>query len=118
MSETCTISFTLNGVPVSARTAAHDRLLEVVRNEFSRYGAREGCGQGLCGCCTIIIDGRAISGCLFLARSPMVPASRPSGISPATRCSIRPQEAFIEHAAFDSEGFLLQKSGTESAPVS
>src|ERR1700686_4623598 len=62
-----TISFTLNGEKVSARIASHHSLLEVVRDEFSLYGARESCGQGLCGCCTVLVDGRAVSGCLFLA---------------------------------------------------
>ena len=62
-----TISFTLNGEPVSAEIANHHTLLEVVRNEFSLYGARESCGQGLCGCCTLIVDGTAVSGCLYLA---------------------------------------------------
>jgi len=62
-----TINFTLNGEPVSAEIANHHTLLEVVRNEFSLYGARESCGQGLCGCCTLIVNGTAVSGCLFLA---------------------------------------------------
>ncbi|HSV23539.1 MAG TPA: 2Fe-2S iron-sulfur cluster-binding protein, partial [Xanthobacteraceae bacterium] len=56
-----TISFTLNGERVSAQIASHHSLLEVVRNAFSLYGARESCGQGLCGCCTLIVDGRAVS---------------------------------------------------------
>jgi aerobic-type carbon monoxide dehydrogenase small subunit (CoxS/CutS family) len=64
---TRTISFTLNGEPVSAAIATHHTLLEVVRDTFSLYGARESCGQGLCGCCTLIVDGRAVSGCLYLA---------------------------------------------------
>jgi aerobic carbon-monoxide dehydrogenase small subunit len=67
MSQTRTISFTLNGERVSTTVASHHSLLEVVRNDFSLYGARESCGQGLCGCCTLIVDGRAVSGCLFLA---------------------------------------------------
>src|SRR5260370_40358298 len=67
MTPTRTISFTLNGEQVSAQIASHHSLLEVVRNDFSLYGARESCGQGLCGCCTLIVDGRAVSGCLYLA---------------------------------------------------
>src|ERR1700744_3144645 len=67
MNDIRTISFTLNGEAVSAPIASHHSLLEVVRNEFSLYGARESCGQGLCGCCPLIVDGRAVSGCLFLA---------------------------------------------------
>jgi aerobic-type carbon monoxide dehydrogenase small subunit (CoxS/CutS family) len=58
MTSTRTISFTLNGEAVSAAIAPHHTLLEVVRNSFNLFGARESCGQGLCGCCTLIVDGR------------------------------------------------------------
>src|SRR6202162_5849276 len=111
MTATRTISFTLNGEPVSARIAAHHTLLEVVRNEFSLFGARESCGQGLCGCCTLIVDGRAVSGCLFLAAfaegsqvETVEHLDRDNTLDPV-------QEAFIEHGAFQcgfcTPGFVL-----------
>jgi carbon-monoxide dehydrogenase small subunit len=62
-----TIHFTLNGEKVTAEVAPHQNLVEVLQQQFALYGARESCGQGLCGCCTILVDGRAVSGCLFLA---------------------------------------------------
>ena len=62
-----TISFTLNGEPVRAEIASHHTILEVIRNEFALYGARESCGQGLCGGCNVIVDGTPVSGCLYLA---------------------------------------------------
>ena len=62
-----TINFTLNGDPVAVEVESHRSLVEVLRSEFDLYGARESCGQGMCGCCTVIVDGRAVSGCLFLA---------------------------------------------------
>src|ERR1700747_2079422 len=61
-----TISFTLNGEPASAAVAPHQNLVELLA-QFGLAGARESCAQGLCGCCTVIVDGRAVSGCLFLA---------------------------------------------------
>jgi len=61
-----TISFTLNGEPASATVAPHQNLVELLQ-QFGLAGARESCAQGLCGCCTVIVDGRAVSGCLFLA---------------------------------------------------
>src|ERR1700747_3586168 len=61
-----TISFTLNGEAVSAAVAPHQNLVELLQ-QFGLAGARESCAQGLCGCCTVILDGRAVSGCLFLA---------------------------------------------------
>jgi aerobic carbon-monoxide dehydrogenase small subunit len=62
-----TIHFTLNGRKVSADIAVHENLVEMLQREFSLYGARESCGQGLCGCCTVLVNGMAVSGCLYLA---------------------------------------------------
>jgi carbon-monoxide dehydrogenase small subunit len=64
---TRTIRFTLNGQPVAAEVAPHRTLVEVLQDQFSLYGARESCSQGLCGCCTVLVDGRAVSACLYLA---------------------------------------------------
>lgn len=64
---TRTISFTLNGRPVTATAATHETILEVLQRDFGLFGARESCGQGLCGCCTLLVNGTAVSGCLYLA---------------------------------------------------
>jgi len=61
------IQFRLNGEAVSAQVAPHETLVEVLRAEFGLHGARESCGQGMCGCCTVLVDERAVSGCLYLA---------------------------------------------------
>ena len=61
------IRFKLNGEAVSAQVAPHENLVEVLQESFGLYGARESCGQGMCGCCTVLVDGRAVSGCLYLA---------------------------------------------------
>ena len=66
MSQTRTIRFTLNGRPVSAAVAPHRNLIELL-HELGFFGARESCGQGLCGCCTVLVDDVAVSGCLYLA---------------------------------------------------
>jgi carbon-monoxide dehydrogenase small subunit len=39
----------------------------VLQQNFGLCGARESCGQGMCGCCTVVVDGKAVSGCLYLA---------------------------------------------------
>ena len=62
-----TINFTLNGRPVSADVKPHHNVVEVLQTQFALFGARESCGQGLCGCCTVLVDGRPVSGCLQLA---------------------------------------------------
>jgi aerobic-type carbon monoxide dehydrogenase small subunit (CoxS/CutS family) len=57
----------LNGKDVEAMAAADESLVQALRRCFQLYGARESCGQGVCGTCTVIVNGRAVSGCLFLA---------------------------------------------------
>ncbi|MGH7661716.1 MAG: (2Fe-2S)-binding protein [Vulcanimicrobiaceae bacterium] len=49
--------------------ALHDRetLLDVLRDNLKLFGAREGCGVGMCGACTVLLDGKAVSSCLLLA---------------------------------------------------
>jgi len=61
------LSFKLNGESVTAEVPTHWNLVELLQNRFDLFGARESCGQGLCGCCTVVVDGRAVSGCLYLA---------------------------------------------------
>ena len=58
------INFTLNGEPVSTAIEPHRNLVELLQR-FDLLGARESCGQGLCGCCTVLVDGVAVSGCLY-----------------------------------------------------
>lgn len=65
--DTRLIRFTLNGRAATARIAVYDTLVDVLQREFALLGARESCAQGLCGCCTILVDGTAVSGCLYLA---------------------------------------------------
>jgi carbon-monoxide dehydrogenase small subunit len=61
-----TINFTLNGQSVSTAIEPHRNLVELLQR-FDLFGARESCGQGLCGCCTVLVDGEPVSGCLYFA---------------------------------------------------
>jgi len=68
MSEPCIpIAFTLNGKPVRVDVEPHRTLLWVLREHFDLIGAKEGCGVGECGACTVLLDGRAVNACLVLA---------------------------------------------------
>ncbi|HEY4970825.1 MAG TPA: (2Fe-2S)-binding protein [Steroidobacteraceae bacterium] len=105
------IQFTLNGKPVEAEVASHETLLEILRERFSLFGARESCGQGLCGCCTVLVDGRAVSGCLYFAVTAAGAAIETiEHLAPGERLD-PVQEAFLECGAFQcgfcTPGFIL-----------
>ncbi|MBN2126421.1 MAG: (2Fe-2S)-binding protein [Deltaproteobacteria bacterium] len=59
------VSFTLNGDPVTADVPAAWNLLKTLREVFELTGAKEGCGVGECGACTVIVDGNAVNACLY-----------------------------------------------------
>ena len=61
-----TINFTLNGEAVSTAIEPHRNLVELLQR-FDLFGDRESCGQGLCGCCTVLVDDVAVSGCLYFS---------------------------------------------------
>ena len=105
-----TIHFTLNGAPVEAEIAPHWNLVELLQREFDLYGARESCAQGLCGCCTVLVDGTAVSGCLFLAA--FADGAEVVTVEHAPDGKLDPvQEAFIACGAFQcgfcTPGFVL-----------
>lgn len=111
ISGTNTINFTLNGRAVSAEVQPHHNLVEMLQSQFALTGARESCGQGLCGCCTVMVDGLAVSGCLYLAAR--VDGAEVTTIeSLATPQALDPvQQAFIDCGAFQcgycTSGFIL-----------
>jgi len=102
---------TVNGEAVTAEVAPHHVLVEVLQQKFGLTGARESCAQGLCGCCTIIVDGRAVSGCLFLA--VFADGAKVETVeSLAAGGDLDPvQQAFIDAGAFQcgfcTPGFVL-----------
>jgi aerobic carbon-monoxide dehydrogenase small subunit len=105
------IHFTLNGEPVSAEIEPHQTILEVLRQQFALYGARESCGQGLCGCCTVIVNGESVSGCLYLAAmADGGDVSTVEALDANGELDIV-QQAFIECGAFQcgfcTSGFIL-----------
>jgi len=61
------ISFTLNGDAVTAEVPPSWTLLKTLREYFELTGAKEGCGAGECGACTVIVDGEAVNSCLYPA---------------------------------------------------
>lgn len=104
------ISFKLNDRQVSISVGSHENAVDIMRR-FDLFGARESCGQGLCGCCTLVVDGKALSGCLTLAL-------RLDGTTVETVESLDKggeldpvQQAFIDQGAFQcgfcTPGFVM-----------
>jgi carbon-monoxide dehydrogenase small subunit len=102
------IRFRLNGQAVSAQVAPHESLVELLQEAFGLYGARESCAQGLCGCCTVLVNGHAVSGCLYLGS--LVENAEVSTIEQSKELDAV-QQAFIEASAFQcgfcTPGFVL-----------
>jgi carbon-monoxide dehydrogenase small subunit/xanthine dehydrogenase small subunit len=61
------VAFTVNAAPQRLRVRSDQRLLDVLRDTLRLTGAKEGCGKGECGACTVLMDGRAVDACLVLA---------------------------------------------------
>ena len=59
------ISFTVNGKPVSVGAHPMERLLDVLRHELGLTGTKEGCGEGECGSCSVLMDGALVNSCLI-----------------------------------------------------
>ena len=57
--------FRLNGRPVDVGAAPMKRLLDVLREECGLTGTKEGCGEGECGACTVLVDGEPVNSCLI-----------------------------------------------------
>jgi aerobic carbon-monoxide dehydrogenase small subunit len=105
------IEFTLNGRSVRSAVAPHETVIEVLQRDFGLFGARESCGQGLCGCCTVLVNGTAVSGCLYLAA--FVDGAAVTTIEGlANGNELHPiQQAFIARSGFQcgfcTPGFIL-----------
>jgi carbon-monoxide dehydrogenase small subunit len=104
------IHFKLNDRPVTALVSMQDNVVDLLRR-LDLFGARESCGQGLCGCCTVIVDNVAVSGCLTLAL--LVDGTHVTtieGLDAGGSLSVV-QQAFIEESAFQcgfcTPGFIL-----------
>lgn len=89
----------INGESVEVYTEPWKTLQDVLRDELNLTGLKEGCESGHCGCCTIVIDGKAVRSCLIL-----VPQAVGRDIHTieglATKDGLHPlQQAFIDHFA-------------------
>ena len=72
-----TFRFTVNGEPVEVTATGSRRLLDVLREDLALTGTKEGCGEGECGACSVLVDGAVVDACL-------VPVSQVGGASVRT----------------------------------
>lgn len=93
------IELTVNGAPRSVEISPSMRLLDLLRNVFGLTSVKEGCSEGECGACTVLLDGKAVTSCTVLA----VQARGKSVVTIEGLSSdgaLHPiQQAFIDHDA-------------------
>jgi aerobic carbon-monoxide dehydrogenase small subunit len=63
----CELSFTVNGKRETVRAYSMERLLDVIRHQLTLTGAKEGCGEGECGSCAVLMNGELVNSCLIPA---------------------------------------------------
>jgi carbon-monoxide dehydrogenase small subunit/isoquinoline 1-oxidoreductase alpha subunit/xanthine dehydrogenase YagT iron-sulfur-binding subunit len=105
------IDATINGRPEQLRARPWHTLLESLR-EIGLFGVREGCGVGMCGACTVLLDGEPVSSCLVLAPAVAGRDIRTvEGLAGPGGELSDIQQAFIDHTAFQcsycTSGFLM-----------
>src|SRR5215475_1078910 len=105
------VQATINGKPMEFLCEPRQSLLEVLRDELRLTGSKEGCNNGNCGACNVLLDGRLVNSCLVLAVeiqgrnvSTVEGLATPAGLHPL-------QQKFLEHAALQcgicTPGFLV-----------
>ena len=106
-----TVRLKVNGIEREVSVNRDQTLLEVIRQDFKLFGAREGCGIGMCGACTVLVDGNPMSSCLLLAvLAEGKDLLTIEGLAEGAKLHAI-QQAFIDHNAFQcsycTPGFIL-----------
>jgi carbon-monoxide dehydrogenase small subunit len=105
------IEFDLNGRSEAVAARPDEPMIDLLRRQFHQFSVREACSVGLCGSCTISVDGRQVSACLMLAGQAVGRSIETAEIL-SEDGNLHPiQQAFVEHNAFQcsycTPGFLL-----------
>ena len=72
------VRLTINGTAEQVDVPPMKRLLDVLREDLHLTGTKEGCGEGECGACAVLLDGELVNSCLVPALQAMAPGSAPS----------------------------------------
>src|SRR5512143_3412857 len=113
------IEATINGQRKEFMLQPHRTLLEFLRDDLKLKGAVEGCSVGVCGSCTVLIDGRPVSSCLTLASNiEGKEVTTIEGLSENGECD-PVQQAFLKHQAFQcgfcTTGMIMAVKGLLNA---
>jgi len=105
------ITLNINNKPCEVRVYPNDTLLEVLRDELDLTGSKESCGEGVCGSCTIHMDGKPVRSCLTLAMEAQgTKIKTVEGLANEDDLSDL-QQSFIDHGAvqcgFCTPGMLM-----------
>ena len=96
-----TLQMTVNGQPRSVTVAANRLLLHVLRDDLGMTGTKEGCSVGVCGACSVMVDGQLVSACLLPAvMADGAAVTTVEGLAPDDEHLSPLQEAFIRHGGF------------------
>ena len=111
MTDRIVISATINGEPMEFLADQRDSLLEALRDRIGLTGTKEGCNDGNCGACSVILDGRLVNSCLVMA-GEVEGANITTVEGLAAEDGLIPlQQAFLEEAALQcgicTPGFLV-----------
>jgi carbon-monoxide dehydrogenase small subunit len=89
-------AFTVNGDPVEVEAAGTRRLLDILREDLGLTGTKEGCGEGECGACSVLVDGAVVDACLVPVSQVRDASVRTvEGLADAGRLNVL-QQAFLE----------------------
>ena len=111
MSGKVAVSAVVNGEPADWLCEPRETLLEALRDRLGLIGSKEGCGNGNCGACNVLMDGRLVNTCCVLAveaegcdLTTVEGISGPDGLTPLQRCFL--QEAALQ-CGFCTPGFIV-----------
>jgi len=98
LAEKIKINCKVNSEPRTLQAFPMERLLDVLREQLSLTGTKEGCGEGECGACTVTIDGQIVNSCLVpVAQVQGCDIKTIEGIAPSETQLHAVQQAFTEH---------------------
>src|SRR5579864_9777576 len=95
------LKFELNGAPREVAVRGNRRLIDVLREDLGMTGTKEGCSVGVCGACSVLVDGQLVSACLLPAvLADGAAVTTVEGLAPDAEHLSPLQDAFIRHGGF------------------